>query len=392
MLTRLWQGLPWDGLGWARCPDPVLAAMRARAADDWRRAYPPSMRPILRLADRVGGPLAALSRTWSFARALGLGRAATARVFSDCVATGCRPMDAHVWRALHGTPHPLPARSASLVLSRLGDPRAHALLADKVASAERLAEAGTFPALRALYAKGARIDLAKLTAADPDSGLFLKPRHGYGGSGAFALTRREGIWHVDGRPAEPEMLLSRLTRLCRDDDLLVQERLLAADALADLAADGRAPVLRLATARLPDGAPFLHSALLTLAVPGRSARHFLKGAIHAPVDPATHRLAAGMSFSDPPTRLERLERNGAQLTGRAVQGFAEAVAMVLRAMAIVPPIPLIHWDVVLTNAGPVLLEGNTSGNWILASLPGVYGLDAGPLTPILVRWARPAMP
>jgi len=392
MLRRLWQGLPWDGLGWGPCPDPILAAMRARAADDWRCAYPPWMRPLIKLADRLVGPLAALSGTVAFARALPLDRAAAARIFADCALTGCRPIEAHVWRALHGGLHPLPARSASLVLPRLGDPRAHALLADKLAAAERLAEAAAFPVLRSLCARGENADLAKLTGADPDVGLFLKPRHGYGGLGAFALTRRDGIWHVDGRPAAPEVLHSRLTQLCRDDDILVQERLLAADALADLAADGRAPVLRLATARLPDGAPFLHSALLTLAVPGRSARQFLKGAIHAPVDPATQRLAAGMSFSDPPTRLDRLERNGAQLVGREVPGFAEAVAMVLRAMAIVPPIPLIHWDAVLTNAGPVLLEGNTSGNWILASLPGIYGLDAGPLTPILARWSRAAMP
>jgi len=47
--------------------------------------------------------------------------------------------------------------------------------------------------------------------------------------------------------------------------------------------------------------------------------------------------------------------------------------------------------VVLTNTGPVLLEGNTSGNWILASLPGVYGLDAGPLAPILAHWMRTSM-
>lgn len=402
MLKRIWLGLPRDGLGWqllawetlgrealAREPrqDSILLKMRAWAASDWRRAYPLPMQALLWLADRAGWPLAAMSRTLTFARARGLGGAAATRLFFDCLLTGGTPMEAHVWRALQAGRHPLPARSASLVLSRLGDPAGHALLADKLSAAERLAAAGgVFPALLGLHARGEGIDLNTLAGMASSDGVFLKPRHGYGGRDAFALTRTDTGWRLDGQPVETARLLARLANLCRNDDLLVQERLVAAATMTDLASDGRAPVLRLGTARFPGEAPFLHSALLTIAVPGRSARDFLDGGIHAPVDPSSGSLTAGVSFRNPHGRLDTLSWNQARLAGRPVPAFAEATAMALQAMAALPPLALVHWDIIITDQGPVLLEGNTCGNWILACLPGFYGLDSGPLPPILARW------
>jgi len=387
MLKRYWRGLPWDGLGWSGDPEPTLMGMRAWAAAEWRRTQPMVLRHGLWLADRTVWPLAAAVRSAGFARALGLDAAATRRLLGDCLLTGAAPLEAHVWRSLHGGRHPLPARIAGLLLTRLGDPAGHALLADKLATADRLAPAGAaFPAMRAVYRRGEPIGPLPSAA---DGGLFVKPRHGHGGRGAFALIRIGDGWHTDGRSLPEPALRERLQRLSRQDDLLLQERLAAAPGLEDLAADGRAPVLRLATARTPGEPPFLHSALLTMAVPGRDPRHFLSGAVHAPVDPADGRLAPGLTLSAPGDRLSRLPWNAAPLAGRCVPGFAAAAAMALRALAALPPLPLVHWDVIPTAAGPVMLEGNSAGNWILATLPGAYGLDAGPLAPLLARWMPP---
>lgn len=388
MLKRFWRGLPWDGMGWdgEDETDPILASLRRRAAAGWRQRHvPPALRAPLWLADRITWPLAALARTQAYASAIGLPSAETRQLFRDCLLTGGNPMEVHVWRALFGGRHPLPARSVGRLLTALGTPEAHALLADKLATAEHLAASGAlFPVLQRVLQRGETVSLALLDELEPD--LFVKPRYGQGGRNAFALSRHGEGWHIDGQLVEMSVLRARLEKLSRQDDLLLQEWLTAAPTLADLSADGRAPVLRLTTACLPGEAPFLHTALLSIAVPGQDPRDFRKGAIHAPIDPANGRLAAGLSLAAPAERLDRLGWNGAPLASRPVPWFQEASAMALRAMAALPPVPLVHWDVIATADGPILLEGNSAGNWILASLPGAYGLDAGPLAPILARW------
>ncbi|KQX22677.1 MULTISPECIES: sugar-transfer associated ATP-grasp domain-containing protein [unclassified Sphingomonas] len=361
--------------------------MRASAARDWRLRYPAPLRPFLTIGNRAGWGLAALGRTLQFARAARLAWPATGRLYGDCLLTGGDPIEVHVWRGLHGDRHPLPARSAALVFRRLGDPAGHALLADKLALGERLSELGlAVPAMRAVLDRGSAAPSEIAAGAGTGAGLFLKPRHGSGGRGAFALTRDDGALRMDGAAVEPPAVVGRINRLLAHDDLLVQDRLIATDAIADLAGDGRPPVLRLATARAPGRAPFLDSALLMIARAGRNPRHFLEGTIYAPIDPAGARTAAGLSLAEPRRRIERLEQ-GARLAGRIVPDFDEAVAMALRAMTGLPPLSLIHWDIILTPRGPVLLEGNAAGNWIVASLPGIFGLESGALVPTLAQWA-----
>ncbi|WP_290978487.1 sugar-transfer associated ATP-grasp domain-containing protein [Ferrovibrio sp.] len=395
MLKRYWRGLPWDGLGWAgqkkilgsKGDDRLVASLRQWAAESWCRSKPLLLRDTLWLADRLLWPLAALNQSLAFAQAF---KAVSARqLFRDCLMTGASPLEAHLWQRLYGTPHPLPARIAALLMLRLGDAAGHRLLADKLATARHLANIGVvFPALRALCRHGETIKLSDIAMLDGE--LFVKPRHGSGGHGGFALARVSGAWQMNQRLVTDAALLTRLTRLAQQDDLLLQERLLAAPDLADLMVDGRAPVLRLVTARLPGAAPFLHSAMLSIGLPGRDPRHFLDGTIYAPIDPGTGQMAAGLVLGEPENRIFKLGWNAAPLAGRTLPGFGDAVAIALRAMAALPPLALVHWDIIPTANGPVLLEGNSSGSWILACLPGLYGLDAGPLPPLLVHWMQAA--
>jgi hypothetical protein len=343
------------------------------------------LRPLLWLADRVLWPLAVLWPTAKFAKARRMDVIVAVRLYRDCVLTGAGPMDAHVWRCVFGEPHPLPARVNGLLMASLGDPEAHRLLADKLACADHLMRNNvTFPVLRGLYRQHREIDLPAAALVGP--GLFVKPRHGCGGWGCFTLTRSEDIWCVDGWPVKPSNLRDQLAQLLRRDDLLLQEHLTAAPELADLTAEGRAPVLRLVTARHPGESPFLHSAFMTIPVPGRNPRHFLDGILVAPIDLASDRMVAALSLADPRRELQSLSWSGAPVSGRALPRLDDAVAMVLRAMTALPALPVVHWDIILTPTGPVLLEGNSAGNWILASLPDAGGLSACSLASILTRW------
>ncbi|SFU47346.1 Sugar-transfer associated ATP-grasp [Methylobacterium sp. 174MFSha1.1] len=339
-----------------------------------------SLHPGLRIIDRIGWSVAALAGALRFARRAGLDRNAIPQLYVDCLMSGATPPEAVVWRGLHGSRHPLPGRAAGLLLSRLGDPAGHALLADKLAAAAHLSAAGLAVPTLHLLVEGP----SSLGGTDPPlpvaGDLFVKPRRGSGGRGSFALIRESDGWRIgEGTPPMPWTILRRLLleRSARDP-LLVQERLSAHPDLADLAAAGRPPVLRLTTTREPGGAPILHAALVEIPVPGRDPRRFRDGVLRVPVDPSSGRMTAGLSFAQPGERFAALPWNGAGLTGRVVPGYAEAAAAVVEAMRTMPPLPIVDWDLVPTPRGPVVLEGNTCGNWIVTTLASRLGLGAGP--------------
>lgn len=386
MLKRYWRELPWDGEGWAGADDATLADLRRWAAARWRSAHPPIPSGLIWLASRLLWPLAVAGKVAALARRLPT--LARWTVYADCVRTGAAPLEAHVWRALHATPHPLPAKASALLISRLGSSEDQRLLADKLAAATALSAVGpVFPKLVQLVRAEEPIELAAELRAG--AGLFVKPRHGHGGRGGFALDYVAAEWRVDGRPVSESDLISRIARSVRNDDLLIQERVRTHPALENLSQGGRAPVLRLVTARYPGTRPFLHSALMAVSVPGQNPANFLDGTVFAPVDSATGTMVQGLLLARPRDRLSVLPWHAAALENRKVPDFDEAVCAALSAMTALPDLPVVHWDVILSSEGPVMLEGNVSGNWILASLPGREGLAVCNLAHVLSAW-KPA--
>lgn len=386
MIKRYLRELPWDGEGWARPDDPVLADLRRWAAAQWRSEHAPIPSGIICLASRLLWPLAVAGQVVGLARRLPT--LARWTVYADCVRTGASPLESHVWRSLHATPHPLPAKASALLISRLGSAEDQHLLADKLAAAAALSAVGpVFPKLVQLVRSEGPIELAAELRSG--SALFAKPRHGRGGRGGFAIDYVESEWRVDGRPVSESALLARIARSVRDDDLLIQERVPAHPALESLTQRGRAPVLRLVTARYPGAPPFLHSALMTVNVPGQNPANFLEGMVFVPVERTTGTMAPGLLLARPHERLSVLPCNAVVLEDRKIPDFHAAVCAALSAMTILPGLPVVHWDVIVSCDGPVMLEGNVSGNWILASLPEREGLAVCSLAHVLSAW-KPA--
>lgn len=383
MLKRYWRELPWDGEGWARPYDPALADLRRWAAAQWRSEHAPIPSGLIWLASRLLWPLAVAGKVAALARRLPT--LARRTVYADCVRTGASPLEAHVWRSLHATPHPLPARASALLFSRLGSREDQRLLADKLAAADALSAVGpVFPKLVQRVRSGGAIALADELRTG--KALFVKPRHGQGGRGGFALDYVDAQWRVDGRPISESDLFAQIAQSVRTDDLLIQERVTAHPGLEGLSYGGRAPVLRLVTARYPAAPPFLQSALMAVGVPGQNPANFLEGMIFAPIDSATATLAQGLSLARPRDRLKVLPWNMVALEGASVPDFDQAVGAALSAMTAVPGLPIVHWDVILSSDGPIMLEGNVSGNWILASLPEREGLALCGLADVLRAW------
>jgi hypothetical protein len=293
----------------------------------------------------------------------------------DCLTSGAAPNEAFIWRTTFAqVPHPLPGRAAGILLSLTGDPAAHRLLGDKYETDSLLAAANLpVPQLMGLLRKGESSDFNAPLWRRPEL-LFVKPRFGSAGRGAMSgdafvrSVRRAGSSHP--LPA----------------DLLIQLQLSAAPELADFVTEGRPPVLRVTIARHPGETPFLHSAFLAVDVPGEHPRDFVRGQIRFPVDTTTGRMGNGVWFQQPAVRFASLPWNRARLAGREITGFQEAVDIVLRATALIAPLAIVNWDLIVTASGPVILEGNTGGDWILTNLASVGEIGAVSLVPLLQRW------
>ena len=370
---KLLARLPYDGQGLRRPEDARLAALRAWAARLYRQGLPPWLRLLMPLA-RLAFAVVTVQRTTAFARRAGLDRRERRTLLMDCLTSGAQPVEAFAWRACFSSRHPLPARAGGLLLWSLGDPAAHRLLLDKEAAGAMLQRAGlATPAVHAVIDRGSAPDPSLPVWTRPGV-LFIKPRRGAGARGSYTAT-------IGDKGLGPS-LARHIASLASDDDLLVQDRIAAAPELADLTTDSRPPVLRITVARAVAGRPFVHAASLSIQVPRENPRDFLRGHLRAPVDLASGRLGPGLSFHDAGRQVERLPWNDAPLAGRPLAVWPAVATMVLRAMDLVPDLPLVAWDVIPGAEGPVILEGNTGGDWILTCL----GADETDLVGLLQEW------
>jgi hypothetical protein len=372
--------LPPDGRGLLASDSPELGeAIRAACDSFWDGRVPAGARWAAVAASGCAWGILAPLMTSHYARVRRLSPRDSWRLASGCLRSGGQPNEVWIWsrcfpeRGLH----PLPAKAASALFSLLGDANCRKVLSDKIAAAQMLEAAGLMtPQIVRVIARRSVPVVDDAFFGTRHSGLFAKPRHGCAGRGTLSVdVLREGRFSINGGEAVgAEVLSARLAAGAAADDLVVQERLAGCPELADLSAAG-APVLRLTTAREPRQAPFLHSVLLSIPVPGENPLDFQKGHVWVPVDTGSGALGHGIRFAKPENRIEVLPWNSAPLRGWALPWFAQSTEAALQAMRLVPGVPLAAWDVILTSAGPSILEGNTSGNWILTRLSSLQGME-----------------
>lgn len=379
-LRSAWQQLPWDGLG--RDPEGPLGPLRRRHAQQFWQAQP-VWRRLLR-------PLSGLLWQWQarrscrhFARRMGLPAMVARQLQADCLRSGARPVDAWLWRqVLRAEAHPLPARSAALLLGQQGECAAHALLRDKARLAERL-QALALPVVPTL-AQGSPAQLAAAPVWQPGAALFLKPRSGAASRDCFSLD-------IDaqgqiGCAGLPPLSPAEFCRQLPVQDYLLQPRLHSHPDLLHLQTGSSAPVLRLTVARQPGGPAFLLSAMLAVRIPATRPQSMLAH-VWIGVQPADGRLVRGHDLRQPQRLIECLPWQTRPFAGQLLPGWAQTVDATLAASEALPGLPLINWDVIITADGAQILEGNSQGNWFLTCLPEAQGLAAACAADILLAWA-----
>ncbi len=197
------------------------------------------------------------------------------------------------------------------------------------------------------------------------SEFIVKPADACYGSGFNRFSRKDGRF-VDGAglSLDSEGLYRWLASHENSHKLVIQERLWNHSALQKLSGTQSLQTLRLVTYINPEGQGEFFDALFKIIVGDNLTDNFHWGTTGNLVsrlnrDQGTLGVALGAS----PTGLgltshQRHPQTGRQIAGFQLPHFQEAVALVKRTAALLLPLRSIGWDVALTDAGPIIIEGN----------------------------------
>lgn len=303
------------------------------------------------------------------ARALAL-RAAGGFPVRESMSQGLLDPDVPIGRALRVR---VSKRRRIRIQDRVNPREARGLLDDKVAFAHLAREHG-LPVPRTIAVLGGPegdqgpdgLPLGEggwsaLIAADPAQAIVVKPAGGGHGHGVRVLRREGGGFAGEGSVLSPEALRASVVR---DGRHLVQERLVDHPALQSINRSDALQTVRVVTMRSGDSEPFVAAANVKLAARDAVVDNFdggRRGGMVAFADPRTGTISelliprAGGVGAVP---AERHPVTGQEMIGRVLPVWDEVVSAAVRAAAAVAPLRTAGWDIGMTPAGAVLIEGN----------------------------------
>jgi hypothetical protein len=193
--------------------------------------------------------------------------------------------------------------------------------------------------------------------------LFVKKIEGRGGIGAEVwLAQPHGRYRGSrGEEITIENLVARVLEHSKGADLLIQARAVNHPGIADLT-PGALSTVRLLTILNEQGEPEAVNAAFRMAVSRTSAvDNFHAGGIAAAVDMATGMLGAatGLGLGGDFRWHDTHPLTGAQIRGRRLPNWQEAVALAIAGHRLVAPRVVVGWDIGFLPEGPCLIEGNT---------------------------------
>lgn len=220
-------------------------------------------------------------------------------------------------------------------------------------------------------------DLRALIERRGITNFVTKPVSGSQGRGVKLITVvGDGEVYVEGS-GEPGLDLNELATVLQDTSsmghgagTLVQQQLAQHQALRELSPTAAANI-RVITLRRPNGSAVVTSASMRIGRVGASMSNASQGGLLARVDPATGVINAvrdGMYIGS--QLVENHPDTGLRLTGRTVPHWDDVLAICLNGARNLPGMASVGWDVILTDEGPKLLEGNHDWDMISEQLFG----------------------
>lgn len=205
-----------------------------------------------------------------------------------------------------------------------------------------------------------------LMAELPIGRYIFKPSEDGNGSGVFFLAKTsEGWLDIAGNPVDLAAWLSPIMQRLKRQNYLIERFCVAHHELARLWSAKALGTLRVVTYRKGETVTLIY-ALLRLPSGGNTHDNFSNGAsgnlisavdcANGSLGPAVGRRAQGLfatfeKFASNPD-------NGQLIVGCAVPFWQDVISLVSQASKAFEHIPLIGWDVAVTDEGPILIEGN----------------------------------
>ena len=189
--------------------------------------------------------------------------------------------------------------------------------------------------------------------------LVVRPNRGTGGQGVLVIAPEpDGGCTVNGEPLAWEELERRFRSSV---DLVITEFVEQASYAREVFPESTNTV-RILTMQDDAGRPFVAAAVHRFGTPSSApADNFMKGGLSVPIDPELGTLGWGVQRFG----LKRHERHpvtGAQLAGALVPNWPQVRDGILAAAAQAAFLPFIGWDVILTEDGFSVIEGNKNSD------------------------------
>jgi hypothetical protein len=227
----------------------------------------------------------------------------------------------------------------------------------------------------------------------PRCDLFVKEAASLCGRGA-ARWDFDGVgrWRGEGgRLADERQLIDRLCDLSRSKPLLLQRRVENHPQLRALGPAGLCTV-RVVTSHEPGGAIRVLVTAFRMPTGNEVADNFARGGLASPLDMTTGELGPA-TYKDPAAAhfdVHQHPDTGAAIAGTRLPLWDEVIALALRAHQSFADFPSVGWDVAISPAGPVLLEGNYNWCGVLAQQAGFRPLGGTGFAEHYLAWQRRA--
>jgi hypothetical protein len=189
--------------------------------------------------------------------------------------------------------------------------------------------------------------------------LVMKRARGGGGASIQFLEMRQGVIRLANKDMSLDSFLQFFTK--RDENLLC--KFIAQSQFLRELYPHTTNTLRIICMTQSGGEPFIARAVLRLGTQkSKGVDNFGQGGLAANVNLTTGVLAEAVEHFASMARAPILHTvhpdTGTQIAGEYLPGWDRACHEMLRVMRAVPFVNYVGWDVIITDGGPVLLEGN----------------------------------
>lgn len=196
--------------------------------------------------------------------------------------------------------------------------------------------------------------------------LFCKPVIGEGGVGAYVARAQGADFEVDGVSLTADGLYRYLCDHCATGGMIVQHREQAHPVLREVTGTDALQTARIVTFLDDGGACRLMLTHFKFIVGANIVDNTHVGNLAAQVEPESGVVRAVFAVAPGVVGVQRVTehpRTGARLVGMAIPGWQSICDTARLAAAAFPRLRVVGWDIGITAAGPVLIEGNTA--WVV---------------------------